>query len=105
MPEWNLTKHVVGKKMTLFSRSSSDFGLIEVSRYKLMPGDFIELHFHSSKSETYLLLHGELEFVIDGEKVTKTFGEFVIIPAKINHSVMNKGNEIAEFIIHHIEQN
>jgi quercetin dioxygenase-like cupin family protein len=62
------------------------------------PGGGPPPHIHTRESETYHVLDGELEFMLDGKFIKAVTGDTVHIPKGTVHTFTNKGNTNAQMM-------
>lgn len=55
-------------------------------------------HFHATHSETYILISGKMEWIVEGEKRILEAGDVAYIPPNTYHSARTLGNEGARTI-------
>ena len=63
------------------------------------PGGGTPPHVHSREDETFHVLEGEMEFVVDGEAKRLGKGEFLFAPRGIPHYFKNVGTGPAKMIL------
>lgn len=61
----------------------------------LEPGEFVSEHYHPYSEEFLYLVRGELTVRVDGEPVTLSAGEALMVPINVRHRVENDGGEQA----------
>ena len=64
----------------------SDFGLVQ-----LQPGEDFQSHYHSAIEENFFTLEGTCELYIDQQKWLLTPGDFIHVPPKNAHYLVNRG--------------
>ncbi len=74
------------QKVSLFDtpRSMTDL-------YCLRPGQSQRPHVHAGEDKLYVVLEGEGEFQVGGEKAARGPGHAVLAPAGVEHGVANPG--------------
>lgn len=65
--------------------------------FEVEPGQHCGMHTHSAE-EIALLLGGEAEVVIGGEKVRAYSGGLVLIPTMVSHDVFNVGDKVVKVV-------
>lgn len=65
---------------------------------EILPGKSSLLHYHPDAEESYYILEGQAEIIIDDEQETIEAGESVLIPSPKKHKIINNGNEPLKFI-------
>lgn len=78
---WMLNGLVVTK--ALRSETGGAYGLTENI---VTPQSVPPMHIHSDEEEAFYILEGELEFVLDGEKVHAGPGSYTMIPRGVAHA-------------------
>ena len=74
------------QKVSLFGTARSMTDL-----YCLQPGQHQRPHAHAGEDKVYVVLEGEGEFRVGGEKATLGPGHAVLAPAGAEHGVTNPG--------------
>jgi quercetin dioxygenase-like cupin family protein len=70
----------------------------------LLPGQKHPVHFHKIKEETFIVLKGELDLTLDGEKITLAVGETATVEVGVHHELYSKsGCVVEEISTKHIE--
>jgi quercetin dioxygenase-like cupin family protein len=65
--------------------------------FELEPGDHIGRHTDSAE-EILLVLQGELEAEVDGERQKLSKGDLVLVPKLVPHNIINVGKERARVL-------
>ena len=89
------TKWVLGHKVTVHD-TSGDYDLMYAETPPHVPGP--PPHLHNSYKESFLILEGEMEFMINGEIRKVKAGESVDIPPKTLHTFGNKSDALCKWI-------
>ncbi|MEO8971176.1 MAG: cupin domain-containing protein [Ktedonobacteraceae bacterium] len=55
-------------------------------------------HIHRAHEECFYILEGELEFLVDTEKIHAGTGAYVTVPIGVPHTFANTGNAPARFL-------
>jgi mannose-6-phosphate isomerase-like protein (cupin superfamily) len=55
-------------------------------------------HFHAKTNELFMVLEGEMEFIIDGNPITVNKGESVDLPPNSVHTFKNDGNIACQWV-------
>src|SRR2546421_11428324 len=58
-------------------------------------GPVPEVHSHDLGGETFLVMEGEIEFTVDGERVVCTAGQGIFVPPRTTHAVRALGGRAA----------
>jgi len=69
----------------------------------LLPGQECPAHYHKLKKETFLVLHGEVEMVIEGQTVPLTPGDCHTLPPGTRHSFRSACGAVIEEVSTHDE--
>ena len=83
------TKWVLGHKVTAYP-TTGDYDLMLGETPPQVPGP--PPHFHNSYKESFLVVEGEMEFMVNGEVQLVKAGESVDIPPQTLHTFGNKGD-------------
>ena len=91
----NTTKWVLGHKITPYE-TTGDYDLMMGETPAMVQGP--PPHLHHSFKEVFLMVEGEMEFMVNGEiKVCKA-GESIDIPPETLHTFGNKSNRPCKWI-------
>lgn len=93
--ELNNTRWVLGHKVTAHD-TTGDYDLMIAETPPKVPGP--PPHFHNSYKETFLMIEGEMEFMVNGETTIVKAGESVDIPPKTLHTFGNKSDKPCKWI-------
>lgn len=94
-PEYNL----VGQEFTTMLSSTDTGGRYALMHWVVPPGIDVGGHRHGPYEETFLLLEGTLEFVVDGEELTAGPGTWVRAPAGVVHAYRNATDATARMLV------
>ncbi len=83
------TKWVLGYKITTHE-TSGDFDLMLAETPAHIQGP--PPHFHKNFKESFLIIDGEMEFLVNGEVKIVKAGESLDIPPKTLHTFSNNSN-------------
>ncbi len=75
---------------------TDDLSILEIS---LGAGANSDLHFHTRERETFVVLHGEINFVINNQTLVATAGQTVTIEPKAVHCFSNTNSLEARAIL------
>ncbi len=64
----------------------SEFGMVV-----LLPGEDFQTHYHTVMEENFFTLEGNVEIYIDGEAYSVAPGDFINVPPKHPHYLINRG--------------
>jgi len=56
------------------------------------------IHQHAAEDDSFLMLDGELTFIVDDEEVVAGPGTFVLVPPEVPHTFANRSDEPARFV-------
>ncbi|OGZ28956.1 MAG: hypothetical protein A2427_04595 [Candidatus Nealsonbacteria bacterium RIFOXYC1_FULL_40_7] len=59
----------------------------------LPPGEDIGAEVHADHDQFFRIDQGQAKFILDGQKIEATDGFAMVVPAGINHNVINTGSE------------
>jgi len=59
----------------------------------LAPGEDIGAEIHNDHDQFFRIDQGQAKFVLDGEEIEATDGFAMVVPAGVNHNVINTGNK------------
>lgn len=91
---------VTGEKSVLLTDSRTHPDRILVVHLSVSPGGRVAAaHFHAALEERFLILGGEVGFLIDGEESRLGAGEGARIPAGTVHDWWQVGDETAEVLV------
>ena len=62
----------------------------------LLPGQSHPEHLHKKKDETFYVLHGTVEVVLDGQPHTLSEGEMITVPSHTKHSFSSTTGTVFE---------
>ena len=91
----NTTKWVLGHKVTAYP-TTGDYDLMMGETPPHVPGP--PPHFHNSYKESFLVVEGEMEFMVNGEVTLVKAGESVDIPPQTLHTFGNKGDKSCKWV-------
>ena len=89
------TKWVLGHKVTPHE-TSGDYDLMFAETPAHVSGP--PPHLHHTYKESFLIIEGEMEFMVDGEVKVIKAGESVDIPPKTLHTFGNKSDKVCKWI-------
>ena len=89
------TKWVLGHKITTID-TTGDYDLMMAETPPHVPGP--PPHLHNTYTEAFLILEGELEFMVDGETRIVRAGESVDVPPNTLHTFNNKTDDTCRWI-------
>ena len=91
----NTTRWVLGHKVTpLFT--TGDYDLMVAETPPQVPGP--PPHLHNNYTESFYIVEGELEFMVNGEIKLVKAGESVDVPPKTLHTFSNKSDKPCKWV-------
>jgi quercetin dioxygenase-like cupin family protein len=78
---------VLGHKIRPLDTDPS-YGMIEITSSPRVPGP--PPHFHASEHEFFLIVHGTLDVLVDGEWRRCAAGSFLDLPPRTTHTFVNR---------------
>jgi mannose-6-phosphate isomerase-like protein (cupin superfamily) len=69
-----------------------------MSYVSVFPDCEVPRHVHENEEQTYIILDGEGEVVLGGEKFNVSNGYVVFIPVGIEHSIRNTGKKELKYV-------
>lgn len=91
----NSTKWVIGHKITP-KETTGDYDLVIGKTPAQVSGP--PPHYHESYSEVFVVIEGEMDFVIDGQPRTVIAGESVDLPPGTLHTFSNNSDKACKWI-------
>ena len=91
----NTTKWVLGHKVTPYE-TTGNYDLMMAETPPNVPGP--PPHLHHSYKEAFLIIEGEMEFMLNGEIKVYKAGELIDIPPETLHTFSNKSNQPCRWI-------
>jgi len=89
------TKWVLGHRVTPHE-TSGDYDLMVAETPARVQGP--PPHLHNSFKESFLIIEGEMEFMVDGDVMIVRAGESVDIPPKTLHTFANKSDKPCKWV-------
>jgi len=89
------TKWVLGHKVTPH-RTTGDYDLMVAETPPKVQGP--PPHLHNSFKESFLIIEGEMEFMVNGDRTIVKAGESVDIPPKTLHTFANKSDKPCKWV-------
>jgi mannose-6-phosphate isomerase-like protein (cupin superfamily) len=92
MDEREIVNHAANERIVFrVVAAESDGELLEMDDFWGHPEHEVGLHHHPEMEETWHVVAGAVEFVIDGEDVFAGPGDVVVAPPGVPHSARNAG--------------
>lgn len=98
--DWNdlpTTNTGKGYRRDFFNRPTSQLGQFEMHSTALNANEESHAPHTHVQEEIILLLRGEVEMYIDGERYKASAGDIVFLPSRIPHALTNTGEEQCEY--------
>ena len=89
------SKWVLGHKVTVHD-TSGDYDLMFAETPPHVPGP--PPHSHNAYKESFLIIEGEMEFMVNGETKTLKAGESIDVPPNTMHTFGNKSDQTCKWI-------
>jgi mannose-6-phosphate isomerase-like protein (cupin superfamily) len=86
-------------KKVLFAKDDLQPGRVQMVNWARMPaGKTFAPHYHEDMQEMFIILGGEGEIAIGGERADLNAGDSVLIDAREVHEMRNRGQEDLEYL-------
>ncbi len=72
--------------------------LFKVKKIEVEPGQQLSYQSHTKRAETWLVVSGRAEVVLDGETLQREAGQVIQIPRESKHRMRNNGTELLVFV-------
>ncbi len=82
-----LTGHGVGEKRVLLSQKEHTSPITQIAQTHLQSGSEVESHRHETMDEHFVFLCGKCKVGIDNEEVLCEGGQYLFVPAGVNHQI------------------
>ena len=82
----------------VFVKHDNEVGLTQFAYSKLEPGDSCELHIHQTMDEYFFVLSGFGKYEIGDEIIEISNGDFIKIPARTPHMLINPTQKKLELV-------
>lgn len=94
-------KHVnmLGDLLSICLSKNETNGTFSILEDRIYPGGGPPPHIQTREFEAFYMLGGELDFNIDGRKVTAKTGTVINIPPNVAHSFKNNTNSIVRMLV------
>lgn len=80
---------ILGKETFLqVSADSNSFKML----YWLAPGGGVPVHIHEDMDELFVILEGNVTFIVESKKISKTPGESLTVKKMVPHGIKNLSN-------------
>ncbi len=92
-----------GSRMTFKAVAADTGGRFSLMERDLPPGGRMPPpHVHRVSDEAFLVLHGEVEFALEGQAVRGEAGTFVLVPHGVPHTFGNTSDAPAQVLVLHV---
>ena len=82
-----LTSHGVGQKQVLLTNQETVTAITQIAVTTLREKEIVDVHLHPTMDEHYFFLSGKGEMKVGDEDLVCKSGLYILIPAKIAHSL------------------
>lgn len=82
-----LTGHGVGEKRVLLSQQDHLSPITQIAETYLKRGIIVEAHSHETMDEHFIFLQGKCMVIVDRESILCEDGQYLLVPAGINHQI------------------
>lgn len=91
----SITQWVLGHKVTCHN-TAGDYDLMVAETPGNMQGP--PPHLHKSYKEAFVIIEGELEFMVDGKILVLKAGESIDVPPNTLHTFVNKSDQTCKWV-------
>jgi quercetin dioxygenase-like cupin family protein len=81
--------------------SAKDSDSVGVSLLEIEPGIAVPVHTHDPQIDSIFVLSGQAEALINGTWQPLAEGDYLFVPAHVEHGVRNIGTQPVTLFIHH----
>ena len=99
LPEPGTTVHLLGTLITYRATAAQTDGLFALADVRTAPGAITPPHVQSDDAESFYVLEGSYEIMLDGETREYGPGSFVHVPKGRPHGFRNAGTTPARMLI------
>jgi mannose-6-phosphate isomerase-like protein (cupin superfamily) len=93
-------------KKVLFMRDELQPGTVQMVNWARLPaGSSFAAHYHEDMQEVFIIVSGEAEMIVAGEKVLLARGDTIAIDAREVHAMTNRGGTDVEYVVFGITGN
>jgi quercetin dioxygenase-like cupin family protein len=94
-------KHVnmIGDILSIYLSKNETNGTFSILEDRIYPGGGPPPHIQTREFEGFYILEGELDFNIDGKKITAKTGTVLNIPPNVPHNFKNNTNSIVRILV------
>lgn len=78
-----------------------DTGAVSVCRLDIAPNTEIPIHTHDPQIDSIFVVEGEGEGYMNGVWSRISAGDYIFVPALIEHGIRNTGTKILKLFVHH----
>lgn len=96
-PRAGATVHLLGTLVTFRATAGDTNGAFSLAEIAVSPGAGTPPHHHDD-AEAFLVLDGEISFLLAGETLAKGPGDFVHIPSQAVHAFSNESDKPARML-------
>lgn len=88
---------VLKDRITFLKTASETGGEYLLLQVELEPGGSIMLHYHTTFTERFEVLDGQLDLILDGQHLILRAGESALVPLRAKHRFYNASNSPVTF--------
>ena len=81
--------------------TGKDTATVSVSQLIIAPGIAVPIHTHDPQVDSILMVSGQGEGYVNGEWRNVGPGDYLFVPAEIEHGIRNTGKEPLVLFVHH----
>lgn len=82
-----LTGHGVGEKRVLLTKKDHFSPITQIAHTRLVEGTSVGAHTHATMDEHFIFLLGKCRVITDGKELLCEGGQYLFIPAGVNHEI------------------
>jgi len=90
---------VVGDLLTIKATGEQTNGAYATFEIAVSPGNGTPPHTHANEDESFYILQGELEFLVEGRNFVAAAGSLVHAPKRIQHGYRNASAKPAKILV------
>jgi quercetin dioxygenase-like cupin family protein len=91
--------NMIGDILSIYLSKHETNGTFSILEDRIYPGGGPPPHIQTREFEAFYILEGELDFNIDGRKVTAISGTVINIPPNVTHNFKNNTNSIVRMLV------
>ena len=87
-------------KRVIATAADLESGTVPMVNWSHLPaGHSFALHYHEDMQEVFILISGHVEITVDGQSTTMQAGDTMIVDAREQHKMINRGDSAAEYLV------